>query len=90
MKYQPVLVPENLFKTINETDSFITKIQINTSDSNCFIARDDHFDNTKDDGQTRSNNVDNSEDESYDELDNSQQIDCMELTRMFHQENQIY
>ena len=38
MKYQPVPVPENLIKTISETDSFTNKIQINHSNSNRFIA----------------------------------------------------
>ena len=33
--------------------------------------------------------MDNSEDESYDELDSSQQLSCMESNTMFHQENQI-
>ena len=48
MKYQPVLVPKNLFKTINDMDSFTTKIQIDHFDSDRFTAQDDHFDNTKD------------------------------------------
>ena len=85
MKYQPVPVPENLFNTINETNSFTTKIQINQFDSDRFIAQDDHFDNTGDEGKTQSNNVDNSEDESYDELDSSQQLDSMESNIIFHQ-----
>ena len=33
--------------------------------------------------------MDNSEDESYHELDSSQQIDYMESNMMFHQDNQI-
>ena len=82
-------MPENLFKTINEKDPFTTKIQIDQLDSDRFIAQDDHFDNLKDDGQTQSNNMDKSEDKSYDELDYSQQLDCMELNIIFHQEDQI-
>ena len=42
MKYQPVPVPENLFKTINEKDPFTTKIQIDRVDSDRVIAQDDH------------------------------------------------
>ena len=38
MKYQSVPVPENLFKIINETDPFTTKIQIDWFDSDCIIA----------------------------------------------------
>ena len=59
IKYQPVPVPENLFKTINGKDTFITKIQINQFDSDRFIAQDDHLDDTKYDGLARSNKVDN-------------------------------
>ena len=33
MKYQPVPMLDNLFKAINETDSFTTKIQIDHFDS---------------------------------------------------------
>ena len=63
---------ENLFKTINETDSFTTKIQIDHFDNDCFTGQDDHFDDTKHEGQTQSIDVDNAKDESYDELDSSQ------------------
>ena len=89
MKYQTVPVPENLFETINETDLFTIKIQINHSDGNRFTAQNNHFDNTKDDGQAQSNDVDKSEDESYDELNSSRQIDCIKSNTMFHQENQF-
>ena len=88
MKYQPVPVPENLFKTINDTDSFTTKIQINQFDGDRFTDQDDHFDDTENDGRTQGNKVDNSEDKSHDELDSPQQLDCTELNRMFQQENQ--
>ena len=53
MKNQPVPVPEDLIKIINETDSFVSKIQINCFESDYFTAPDDHFNNNKDDGQTR-------------------------------------
>ena len=33
--------------------------------------------------------MDNSEDESYNELDSSQQLDCMKSNTMFHRDNQI-
>ena len=64
MKYKPVPMPGNLFKTINGMNSFTIKIQINQSNSDHFKAQDDHCDDTKDEGQTQSNDVDNSEDES--------------------------
>ena len=89
MQYQPVPVPENLSKTINETDLLTTKIQNNQFDSDRVTTQDDHFDDTKDEGHTQSNNMYNSKDESYDELDSSQQLDCMELDKMLNQENQI-
>ena len=41
-----VSMPKNLFKTINETDPFTTKIQINHFNSDCFTAQDDYFNNT--------------------------------------------
>ena len=52
MKYKPVPVPKNIFKTINEKDAYTTKIHINRFDDDHFIGQDDHFDDTKDDGQT--------------------------------------
>ena len=72
MKYQPVPMPENLFKTISETDSFTNKIQINHPNNIRFTPHD------------KSNDVNNSEDESYNKLDSSQQINYMESTMMFH------
>ena len=89
MKRKPVPVPENLFKSTNEKDPFTTKIQINRFDSDRFIGQDDHFDDTKDDGQTQSNKVDHFEDESHNEVVSPHQLDCMESKIMFHQENQI-
>ena len=89
MQYQPVPVPENLSKIINETNSLITKIQINQFNNDRVIARDDHDDDTKDKGQTGSNDIYNSADESYVELDSSQKLDCMMINKTFHQENKI-
>ena len=89
MEYQSVPVPEILFNTINERDPYTTKIQIYRFGSDRFIAQDDHFDDTEDNGRTRSNKVGNSEDESHDELDSPQQLDYIESNTRFHQENQI-
>ena len=89
MKYQPVLLHQNLLETISETDSFTNNIQINQPDSNRFTAQDVHFNNTEDDNETQSNDVDNFKDESYHELDSSQQINYIGLNTMLHQENQI-
>ena len=71
MKYQPICVPEDLIKTITETDSFNNKIQTDHFDSDHFTVQDDHFNNNEDEGQTHFNDENNSEDENYDELDNS-------------------
>ena len=84
MKYQTVSVPENLIKIINETDSFFTKIQFGHFYSDCFTDQDDHSDNNKDDGQTLWNDEDHFTDKSYDELDSSQQLDCMESNKIVH------
>ena len=51
--------------------------QINHFDSDRFTAYGDYFNSPKDDGQTQWDCVDNSEDESYDELVFSQQLECM-------------
>ena len=88
-KYQPISVPKDLIEAITETDSVTTKIQIDHFDSDPFTAQDDHINNTKDNGQTQCYGINNSEDESYDELDSSQQLDCMELNTTLDQENQI-
>ena len=65
-------MPEGQIETINGTDSFSTKIQINQFNSDHFTAQNDHFDNTQDVGQTQCDDVDNSKGESYNGLDNSQ------------------
>ena len=49
IKYQPIRVPENIIKAINETDSFNNKIQTNRFDSDNFIVQDDHSHNYEDD-----------------------------------------
>ena len=77
MKYHSVSVSENLFKIINEKDSFTTKIHIDWFDSDRFVIQDDCFVDTEDDGQTWSNKVDNSEDRCHDEVDSPYQLDCM-------------
>ena len=77
---------KKLSKTINETDSLTTNNQINQFDRNRVTAQNDHFDDTKDEGRTGSNDVDNSKDESYNELDSSQQLDCIKSDMMFCQE----
>ena len=53
------------------------------------IAQDDYFDNNKDDSQTQCNDEDNSEDEDYNELYSSQQLNGMESNKIINQENQI-
>ena len=85
MKYTPVSVPENLFKSINGKDKLTTKIQNNWFDSDRFIGQDDHFDETEDDGGTWSNKVNYSEDESQDKADSPHQFHYMASNTMFHQ-----
>ena len=77
-KYQPVHIPTDLTKAINETDSFTNKIQVDHFDSDCSIVQGDHSDNNKDDGQTQCIDVNNSADDSYGELNSSQQLNGME------------
>ena len=43
-------MPENLFKSITEKDTFTTNIQIDIFDSDRFIGQDNHFNDTEDDG----------------------------------------
>ena len=89
MKYQSVPVPEDLIKAINETDPCDNKIQVDHFNSNHSIVQDDYSNNSKDDGRTHFNDGDNSEDESYDELDCSQHLNGVEPNRIVNQENQI-
>ena len=89
MKYKLVPVSEDLIQVINEMNSFTTKIQINHFNSDHFTAQDDHFDNTKDNGQAQCDAVGNSEDESYDEIDSSQKLYGMQSNRISHQDIKI-
>ena len=52
-----------------KTNSFSNKIKIDHFDSDHFIAQDNHFDNNKHGGQIWCNDMNNSDDQSYDELD---------------------
>ena len=72
LKYKPVPMPKDLIETINVMDIFTINIQIDHFDSDHYTTQEDHFDNTQDDNQAQCDDVDNSEHESYDELDSSQ------------------
>ena len=74
MKHQQKYALEDLIEAINKENSFNKKIQNNHCDSDHFILQDDHSDNYEYDSWTHFNNENNSENESYDELDNSQQL----------------
>ena len=89
MKYQPIHIPEDLIKAINETDLFNNKIQSNQFDRGHFIVQDDNSHSYEVDWRTHFNNENNSEDESYIELDNSQHLNCMEPNKIVHQEDQV-
>ena len=86
-EYQSVPVPEDLIEAINETDSSDNKIHVNHFNGDHSIVQDDYFNNNDDDGHIHSNHKDNSEDESYDELDGSQQLNGMESNKIVEQEN---
>ena len=88
MEYQSVPVPEDLIKATCETESYDNKNQTNRFDANHPIVQDDHSNNNDDDGRIHSNNKDDSEDESYDKLDGSQQLNGMESNKIVDQENQ--
>ena len=75
-------VPEDLIKAINEMDSFNNKIQTNNFNNDYFIVQDDHSHKNEDEGRTHFHNENNYEDESYDESDNSQQLNGMELNKI--------
>ena len=62
-------------------------IQVNNFDSDHSIVQDDHSNNNDDGGRIHSNDKDDSEDESYDELDGSQQLNDMESNKIVKQEN---
>ena len=52
MRYQAVPMLVDLIKTINETNSFTNKIQIDHFGSGNLTAQDDHSNNNEDDSQT--------------------------------------
>ena len=52
MEYKSVPVPGNLFKSINERNTFTNKIQFDSFNSDIFIGQDDHFYDNENDGQT--------------------------------------
>ena len=89
IKYQPIYVPEDLTKAINETDLFTNKIQTNHFNSDHFIVQDNYSDNYKDGGQNHFNNGNNPEDESDYELDSSQQLNVMGLNKIIDQGDQV-
>ena len=83
-------MPEDLIKAMNKTDSFTIKIQIDLFDTDRLTSQDDPFDNTQDDNQTQCDDVDNSENESYDKLYSSQQLDGMESNTIFIKRMKFY
>ena len=72
MKYKSVHMPEELIKIIDVMDTFTTNIQTNYFDSDHFIAQGNHFDDKQDDSQAQCDDADNSNHESYNELNISQ------------------
>ena len=56
---------KDLIRAINEMDTFTTNIQIYHFDSDHYTSQEDYFDNTQDDGQAQCDDVNNSEQESY-------------------------
>ena len=64
-------------------------MQIDHFNSEYFKVQGDHCDNNEDGGQTQCINADNSEDESYDELNSSRQLNDMKSNKLVNQENQI-
>ena len=60
LKYKPVPMSDDLIEAINEMDTFTTNIQINHFDSDHYTAKEDHFNNSRDDGQDQCDDVDKS------------------------------
>ena len=85
--YQSVPVTKDLIEAISETDSYDNKFQVNNFDRNHSTVYDDQSNNNDDDSCTHFNDEDNSEDESYDELDNPQQLNRMKSNEIVYQEN---
>ena len=75
---------------MNKKDTSDNKIHVNNFDSNYSIVQDNHSNNNNNnnDSHTHFNDKNNSEDESNDELDNSQQLNGMELNKIVIQKNQ--
>ena len=88
MKYQSVYVSEVLIKAVNKTNSSNNKIHVDHFDNNYFIVPDNHSNIGNNKGCTHFNDENNSKDESYDELDSSQQLNGMESNKIVEQENQ--
>ena len=64
-------------------------MQVDHFNSNDSIVPDDNSNNNKDDSQTPRNHEENSEDESYGELDSSPQLIDMKSNKIVNEENQI-
>ena len=77
-EYQSVHVPEDVIEAISETKSYDNKIQVIHFNSNYAIVQGDHSSNHNEDSHTHINDKNNSEDESYDELNSSPQLNGME------------
>ena len=88
IKYQSVPVPKDLIEAVNETDSSDNKIHVNHFNNDYFIVQDNHSNIINNNGPTHFNDENNSEDESYDKLDGSQQLNGIELNKTVEQENQ--
>ena len=88
MEYQSVPVPEDLIKTMNETDSSDNYIQINHFDSDQPVVRDYRSDNNNNNSLTPSNDKDNSEDGSHGELNSSQQLKYLKSKNIVNYEDQ--
>ena len=71
-KYKSIPISEDLIKAINKMDTFTNKIQIDHFDNDHYTAQDDYFGHTKDNDQEYCDDMDNSDHESYNELDKSQ------------------
>ena len=90
-EYQPVPVPvpEDLIEAIIDKHLYDKKIQIINFNSDHPIVQDDHSNNYNKDGHTHINGKNNSEDESYDELNSSPQLNGMESNKIVDQGYQI-
>ena len=89
MNYRTVPVPEGLVGPINGMIPFTKDIENDHSSNDHYAVQDDRSRHTSDGGRTRSDDVDNSEDESYNELTSSQQLDYIEPNVMLHHEKRI-